>query len=137
MPTSGIFTNYGEEVFLKHFFTSQSYSKPSNYFIALFTAVTDKEAGTVTEVSGGGYARQAISSSTGFTWDGTNRRIQNASAITFPTATANWGTITAIGIYDASTGGNLLAVINLEQSKTVNSGDSLTIPAGELRIELD
>jgi hypothetical protein len=31
------------------------------------------------------------------------------STITFPQATANWGTVTSFGLYDASTSGNLLA----------------------------
>jgi hypothetical protein len=78
-------------------------------YIALFTAV-GSDAGTgFTEVSGGAYARVATS---GATWAAPSgsapSSISNAAAITFPQATANWGTVIAFGLYDAPTGGNLL-----------------------------
>ena len=79
-------------------------------YIALFTAV-GTDAGTgFTEVSGGSYARVATS---GATWNAASgsapSSISNSAAITFPTATANWGTVIAFGLYDAATVGNLLA----------------------------
>jgi hypothetical protein len=78
--------------------------------IALFTAV-GTDAGTgFTEVSGGSYARVTTS---GATWNAASgsapSSITNAAAITFTTATANWGTVIAFGLYDASSAGNLLA----------------------------
>lgn len=78
--------------------------------VALFTAV-GTDAGTgFTEVSGGSYARVTTS---GATWNAASGSapsiITNNAAITFPTATANWGTVVAFGLYDASSSGNLLA----------------------------
>lgn len=78
--------------------------------VALFTAV-GIDAGTgFTEVTGGSYARVTTS---GATWNAASgsapSSITNASAITFPTATANWGTVIAFGLYDAASSGNLLA----------------------------
>lgn len=137
MPTSGAFTDYFEEALLKHIFTSTNWTKPSNYYIALFTAITDKETGQVTEVSGGGYSRVAVSATSGFTWDSANKVIKNAAEIAFPTATSDWGTIVGVGIYDAATGGNLLICANLEQSKTVNADDQIKFAAGALQISLD
>ena len=79
-------------------------------YVALFTAV-GTDAGTgFTEVSGGAYARVAT---TGASWNAASgsspSTINNALAVTFPVATANWGTIIAFGLYDASSAGNLLA----------------------------
>lgn len=78
--------------------------------LALFTAV-GTDAGTgFTEVTGGSYARVTTA---GATWNAASgsapSSITNATAITFTTATANWGTAIAFGLYDASTSGNLLA----------------------------
>ena len=81
---------------------------PSPY-LALFTAV-GTDAGTgFTEVSGGSYARVAASGSVWNAASGSDpSTITNASAVTFPTSTASWGNVIAVGLYDASTAGNLL-----------------------------
>lgn len=78
--------------------------------VALFTAV-GIDAGTgFTEVTGGSYARVTTS---GATWNAASgsapSSITNSGAITFPVATANWGTVIAFGLYDAASAGNLLA----------------------------
>lgn len=79
-------------------------------YAALFTAVgTDSGAG-FTEVTGGSYARVATAAADWNAPTGANPSYTtNANAITFPTSTASWGTVLAIGLYDAATGGNLLA----------------------------
>jgi len=84
-------------------------SKPTAY-VALFTAV-GTDAGTgFTEVSGGSYARVATAGADWNSAAGTGpSSISNVNTITFPAATANWGTVIAFGLYDASTSGNLLA----------------------------
>lgn len=125
------FSNYLETELLDHVFTNNAYTSPTTVYVALFTAVTDGEAGTVTEVSGGGYARQAGS----FTVSGNTAT--TSAAIEYPTATADYGTVTHVGIYDASTAGNLLAYAALTASKTISSGDVFRIPAGDLDITLD
>ena len=125
------FSNYLETELLDHVFANNAYTSPTAVYVALFTAVTDGEAGTVTEVSGGGYARQAGS----FTVSGNTAT--TSAAIEYPTATADYGTVTHVGIYDASTAGNLLAYAALTASKTISSGDVFRIPAGDLDITLD
>lgn len=85
------------------------YSLPTTY-VALFTAV-GSDAGTgFTEVTGGAYARVATA---GGDWNSPSgsapSQISNASTLTFPTATADWGSVIAFGLYDAATAGNLLA----------------------------
>jgi len=124
------FSNYLENKVLGHVFGAAPYTAPTTLYCALFT--TDPgEAGTGTEVSGGSYARQTIA----FTVTGAQG--VNTSAVEFPTATASWGTITYGAVYDAVSGGNLLASGALSASKTIASGDVLRIPAGSFTIDLD
>jgi hypothetical protein len=61
----------------------------------------------------------------------------NGAAITFPQATASWGTVTHFGILDAATSGNLLCWGALSASKTIDAGDTPSFAAGELDITLD
>jgi len=68
----------------------------------------------------------------------------NTSAITFPTATSDWGSISHVGLYDAQTSGNLVAFQNLQQSdfststtKVVNDGDILKFNASTIKLTLD
>lgn len=115
---------------------TRDFTSPANLYVALFTtAVNDDASGT--EVTGSGYARQSASfnaatqPSTGYTY------ADNSATITFPTATGgNFGTVTHIGIFDASTAGNLLFHGALTQSKVVNEGDTFQIQAGSLVVSL-
>jgi hypothetical protein len=124
------FSNYLETELLDHVFAGNAYTSPSAVYVGLFTAAPS-ETGGGTEVSGGSYVRKAGS----FTVSGNTAT--TSAAIEWPTATASWGTITSIGIYDASTAGNLLAYANLSASKTIASGDVFRIPTGDIDITLD
>ena len=108
-------------------------SGPTTLYVGLFTAnPTDSTAGT--EVTGGSYARVAVTSSLA-NWagtqsatsttasSGTGGTTSNNAAITFPAPSANWGTVTGFGIFDATSAGNLLIYAALTTSKTVNNGD--------------
>lgn len=77
---------------------------PLQPYVGLMTAVADPEAGSFTEVTGGSYARQSSS----FGTQSPTGSISSTGAITFPTATADWGTVIAFGVFDADTTGNLL-----------------------------
>lgn len=135
---TNIATNYLEDALLNSLFRTASAYKPAAIYVGLLTAVSDAEAGTVTEVSGGSYARQGITQANA-QWNAPSnssgaQTITTVNAVTFPTASASWGTVTHVGIYDASTSGNLLMVIDLNSSRTIASGDTFTIPAGQLSI---
>lgn len=126
------FTNYLEDAVLDHVFGGNAYSAPSTLYVGLFTAAPS-DTGGGTEVSGGGYARQTAT----FTVSGTSpTEATNSAAIDYPTATADLGTITHVGVFDALTSGNLLAYASVSTSKTINTGDVLRIPAGDLDIQL-
>ena len=125
------FTNFLETEILDHVFAGAAYTAPTTKYLALFTAVADGEAGSVTEVSGGGYARQTVA----FTTSGNTT--SNNAAVEFPTATANYGTVTHVGVYDASSSGNLMAYAALSSNKTIETGDVFRVPSGDLDITLN
>lgn len=125
------FSNYLETEILDHVFAGSAYTAPTTKYLALFTAVADGEAGSVTEVSGGGYARQTVA----FTTSGNTT--SNNAAVEFPTATANYGTVTHVGVYDALTSGNLMAYAALSSNKTIETGDVFRVPSGDLDITLN
>ncbi len=122
------FSDFMENKIIDHMLRNQAYTPPATVYVALYTDdPTDADTGT--EVSGGSYTRQSVTlsaASAGAT--------SNSADITFPTATADWGTITHVGLRDASTGGNLLMHSALDASKTVNNGDTFKINAGDLDI---
>lgn len=121
---------------------------PTNLYVGLYTAnPTDVAGGT--EVTGGSYARVTVASALA-NWagtqaaastvasSGTSGTTSNNGAITFPTPTANWGSVTGFGIFDASTAGNLLIWGALTTTKTVNNGDAApAFSAAALSIQID
>ena len=124
------FSNTFENRVLTWVFTASSATRPTSWHVALFTS-NPAEDGSGTEVSGGGYARQSA------TFTVTGSAATNAAALEYAVATAPYGTVTHVGIYDASTGGNLIAYAALTSSKAIDTGDVLRIPAGDLDITLD
>lgn len=121
-------SDYLENKVLDHILGTTSYTMPTTVYIGLATAsFGDDNSGT--ELSGGAYARQSIAfdAASGGTTD-------NTASVDFPVATANWGTISHYGLFDALSGGNLLIHGAFTTSKTVESGDVLRVSAGELDI---
>jgi len=128
---AGSFSDYLEDKVLKHVFTNVAYTSPTTIYVALFTAApTDTGGGT--ECTGGAYTREIGT----FTVSGTTTLATNSAAIEYDAATNSWGTIVAVGLFDASTSGNMLAWADLTTSKAIDSGDILRIPAGDLDITL-
>jgi len=124
------FSNFLETEILDHVFGAAAYTAPTTLYLALFTA-TPGETGGGTEVSGNGYVRKAVA----FTTSGNTT--SNTSAVEYPTATGNFGTVTSVGVFDASTSGNLMAYAALSSSKTIETGDVFRVPAADLDITLD
>ena len=130
---AGSFTDYLEDKILKHVFTNTAYTSPTTVYVGLFT-VAPSDTGGGTEVSGSAYARVVTGTISG---SGTATTFTNAAAIEFAAASGgNWGTIGWAGIFDASTGGTLLAWAPLTTSKAINDGDIFRIPASSLSITL-
>jgi hypothetical protein len=123
-------TNTYETTTLTWLFTADSATRPTTWYIGLFT--TDPgETGSGTEVSGGSYARTAV------TLTVSGNTATNSGSVEFAAATGSWGTITHIGVMDASSAGTMIVHAALDASKTIASGDVFRIPAGDLDITLD
>lgn len=124
------FTNSLETLVLQFAFTAGAVTRPTVWYVGLFTAAPS-DTGGGTEVAGGGYVRQAVTLSV------SGNLATNGAAVEWPTAGTDWGTITHIAVFDALTGGNMLVYATLTASKTLSTGDVLRIPAGDLDITLD
>jgi hypothetical protein len=139
---AGSASNYLINKVIDFVLRGQTFTAPATVYAALATT-TGSPAACGTEVSGGSYARVAITSSltnwagtqgatTTAASSGTSGTTSNNIAITFPSPTANWGTVTEFCIFDASTGGNLLFRAALTSSQAINNGaaaPSFTISA--------
>lgn len=126
------FSNATETLVLNWLLTAGSATRPTAWYLALFTSNPDEDAsGTEVSTSGTAYVRQSAT----FTVSGNTA--SNSSAIEFPTATASYGTVSHVGVFDAETGGNLLAYAALSTSKAIDTGDVLRVPSGDLDITLD
>lgn len=140
-------SDYLENKIIDWLFRGQTFTPPAGLHVGLLTAAPS-DTGGGTEVSGNGYTRvnlapsltnwagtQAAASTTAST--GTTGTTSNNSAITFPSPTATWGTVTHFGIWDASTAGNLLFYASLTVSKVINSGDTVSFAAAALTVQID
>lgn len=123
-------SNYLENALINGTIRGSSYTAPTNVYVALYTT-NPTDADTGTEVTGGSYARQIVTF--GAPSDGAS--VSNAD-VTFPQATASWGTIGWIGLRDAVSGGNLLYHTALDASKTIDTGDVFKINSGNLSVTL-
>jgi len=141
-------TDFAENKVLDAILRAQALGAPATFYVGLFTSAPS-DTGGGTEVSGGSYTRVAVTSSLA-NWSGsqsagstaassgTDGTVENNIAITFPTPTANWGTIVAFGLFDASTAGNLWIQSTLGVSKTVNNGDAApSFAIGALTFQAD
>lgn len=123
-------SNYLENALINGTIRGTTYTAPASVYVGLYT--TDPtDANTGTEVSGGSYARVVAT----FAAPADGLSASNAD-ITFPQATANWGTVGWIGILDASTGGNLLYHTVLDAAKTIETGDIFKIASTNLTVQL-
>lgn len=123
-------SNYLENALIDATLRNTSYTSPTNVYVALHTADPQDDASGA-EVSGGSYARTSVTF--GAPSDGAS---SNSADVTFPTATASWGTVTHIGIWNAASGGQLLYHTPLDSSKTIDTGDIFKITATNLTVTL-
>ncbi|MFL9934228.1 hypothetical protein P0D88_34775 [Paraburkholderia sp. RL18-103-BIB-C] len=123
-----------EQNLLKHLLGVTAMTMPAALYVALYTTTPTMPAGTGgVEVTGGAYARQPIT----FGVTGSGPAVGNNSAlVTFPTATASWGTVVGAALYDAATGGNLIDAGPLTSSKTIGTGDVFAVPASNYTLSL-
>jgi hypothetical protein len=125
-------SDFSEKLLLDWLMTTGSATRPTAWYVALYTAAPS-DSGGGTEVSGNGYARQSVTFSAAATPGGTT---DNNAAVTFTAAGGSWGTITHIGIFTAVTGGSLLWHGAMTASKTIADGDTLEFAIGNIDLTL-
>ena len=123
-------SNYLEAAIINATLRNTTYTSPATVYVSLWTS-DPTDAGSGTEVSGGSYARTAVTFGAP-----SNGVTTNNADVTFPTATASWGTVGWIGINDAATGGNLLYHTALDTAKAIDTGDIFKISTGNLSVTL-
>jgi hypothetical protein len=132
---AGSLSDFAENEILDHLLSAATYTAPATLYLAVFTAAPT-DAGGGTEVTGGSYARLAVTN------DATNFPAavagakSNGVALTMVPASANWGTIVAYALFDASSAGNMLGWADLTSSVIINNGDTLRFAAGALTYSL-
>ena len=131
-------TSPEEQDILEYWFAGTALPVGPITHIGLFTVTPADDATGGTEVTGGAYARQAYAKNT-TNWGsssagsaGNPATIANEVAITFPEATANWGTVKSWGYFTASTAGTLLYFADLDTNKAVDNGDTAKFAVGAL-----
>jgi hypothetical protein len=123
-------SNYLENALINATLRATTFTSPATVYVGLYTA-DPTDAGTGTEVSGGSYARTSV------TFGAPSNGVStNSAAVEFPQCTSTWGTVSHIGILDASTSGNLYYHTALDSSKTIETGDVFKIAIGNLSVTL-
>jgi hypothetical protein len=126
---AGSKTNYLELALLNNTFGASTFTPPGTLYLAAFT-VAPGETGGGTECTGGSYARVAVTNNA-TNFPSANPKL-NGTSISFPQASAGWGTVVAVAWMDASTAGNMLTYTVLDTSKDITTGDTLTFAVGSL-----
>jgi len=122
-------TNAFETHALQYLLTTDSLTRPTAWYVGLFTSDPTDTGAAGTEVTGFDYARTAV------TFTVTGDTASNSAAVEFPAANGgNWGTVSHIGIMDAASGGNMIVHASLTVAKAINDGDVFRIPTGDLDI---
>lgn len=128
---AGSISDYLENAWLNHVLKGTAYTQPTNLYIALSTADPLDTGAGIAEPSGNNYARALCNSS----WAAAASRAVSSNAdITFNQASGSWGTITHWALFDAVTGGNMLAHGDFTASKVVGAGVTPKITSGNLTI---
>ena len=122
-----------EVLLLDWLMTNGSATRPTAWYVALYTAAPS-DSGGGTEVSTGGYARQSVTFAAASSPGGTT---SNSTTVSFTASGANYGTVTHIGIHSASSGsGNLLWHGAMTASRVVNDGDTLEFSVGNIDLTI-
>ena len=133
-------SDYLEIKLLDHVLGNAAYSQPANIYVALFTASTGLEANNPTaevSTSGTAYVRQAVSFA-----NASSGSAATDATLTFPVATASYGTVTHIAIVDHATNTTWGSNVNvlfwgaLTTSKAIDTNDQFIISSGNLTVTL-
>lgn len=129
----GSFIDAFENKVLDHILKGTSLAQPTNIYIELSTADPGESGGAIAPPSGNNYARAQCN-----TWNtAASRATANTNQVNFPQASGSWGTISHWALYDAITGGNLIAYGAFTTPKVIGAGHTPFIKAGELDVNFN
>ncbi len=127
---AGSKSNYWEDAVL-NLLRATNITAPTTIYVGLMTAAPG-ETGPGTEVTGGAYARTAVT----FAAPAAGQ-VSNSAIVNFPTPSAGWGTVVGWGLFDAATVGNMLYYSDQTPNKTINTGDPVSFAASALVVSED
>jgi len=130
-------TYFSSNKVLDYNFGITSYTPPSTLYFALSTTAPDISGSSFTEPSSGAYARVGLLNNKTNWGTASSGTLTNSTAVTFAESTASWGTIVAVGIFDALTGGNLLWYDSLSPSRTVASATTVLFAIGSITVQFN
>lgn len=129
-------SDYLKNAVLNGVLGGSAFSLPGTVYLALSTATFSSAStgASMTEVSGGSYARVAVTNNS-TNWPAASGGTKASGAVfTFPTATGSWGTVTSVYIVDASSSGNILYGCDLTSSRSIASGDTASFASGAITL---
>ena len=133
------YSDYTEKLLQDKWLGGANFTPAATIYVGLSATTVNDDGTGITEPSGGAYARVAVTNNL-TNWpaaSGATALKQNAIAIVFPVATADWGTVTYFFFSDASTSGNMLASAPLTLSKIVQEGDTASFGISSISSTLD
>ncbi len=126
----GQFSTYAQNKILDHILKVASFTQPTHLYVALSRANPLADGSGIDEASSGSYARKICDD-----WDiASQRKTRNAVELVFATPTGAWGTLTHWAVYDALSGGNMIAFGALTATKSVATGNVVSVKAGDIEI---
>lgn len=126
-----------EQAILDHVLNDGTYTPPTNWFVALSTTTPTEAGGNFTEPVGNAYARVSTAAADWAAASGTAPAVKdNATAITFPSATGSWGTVTHFGLFTAASGGTVQIWGALTVSQAIGNGQTPSFAIGALDVKL-
>lgn len=130
----GSYADYLENKLVGLAFGSVSFSPAATLYVGLSTTTITDAGGNITEPSGNNYSRVSVTNNSSNFNTPSGGATANTNAITFPTASGSWGTVTDFFISDASSGGNIYCYGALSTAQSITTNNTLSIPAGDLDI---
>jgi hypothetical protein len=137
---SNAMTDYFESGLLSAIFRGEALTLPSTgVYIGLTSDYPTEASPSANEITGSGYTRVHVPTGNFDppTVDGSGQLVSNNTAITFPTATQNWGYANGVIIADALSGGNIFFKGNLITPRDVLLGDTFRFNTSDLDIKFD
>lgn len=129
-------TFYSANRVLDFNFGGTSYSQPATYYFGLSTTTINIDGTGATEPSGGAYARVALTNNKTNWGNASNASLTNSTAVQFIESTASWGTITYVGMWDASSSGNIWWFDALSPARTVASATTVLFAISAITVQM-